>query len=232
MQKKKERNEQTKAQIGNGSCMCKMSALLSFLRSRSLVVSLCGCIVRSCSVRLDSLRFLLNWNWQPLAFALACCVCVPRWLSICLGRATFCRCAHIHFSWTFANENFSFMTGCIMPNRSPYSFIHSFTYSCIRSFIHIRICSPQSGRRGRGRCHCQVLLPNTMVTLIDVDWPGANAFVRLVCGQSVSATGCQLPTGHRPHTVSTLHSPLFARHSSPLCGSLDNVASNLLQLAN
>lgn len=90
----------------------------------------------------------------------------------------------------------------------------------MRSFIHTytRIC------RGSGRWHCQVLLPNTMVTLIDVDWPSANAFARLVCGQSVSATDCQLPMGHRPHTESPSSSLLY-----PLSTILSVALSIMLQ---
>lgn len=134
MQKKKERNEQTKAQIGNGSCMCKMSALLSFLRSRSLVVSLCGCIVRSCSVRLDSLRFLLNWNWQPLAFALACCVCAKMTVHM-PGQGHFLPLCPHSLQLDFCKWEFQFYDR--LHNAQPLAiFIHSLIHLFMHSFIH------------------------------------------------------------------------------------------------
>lgn len=129
MQKKKERNEQTKAQIGNGSCMCKMSALLSF---SALSLSRCVTVRLHCSVRLDSLRFLLNWNWQPLAFA--CCVCAKMTVNM-PGQGHFLPLCPHSLQLDFCKWEFQFYDR-LHSAQLLAIFIHSLIQLFMHSFIH------------------------------------------------------------------------------------------------
>lgn len=135
MQKKKESKTSRQKHKSETEVACASSS--------SLALSLCHCVQWHCSL------LLYSWcGWIRFDFYLT--ETDSLWLSLCLvvcakmtvnmpGQGHFLPLCP-HSLQTFANENFSFMTGCIMLTRSPYSFIHSFTYSCVRSFKHIRIC--------------------------------------------------------------------------------------------
>lgn len=98
MQKKKESKTSRQKHKSETEVACASSS--------SLALSLCHCVQWLCSLLLYSwcgwIRFDFYLTetdslWLSLCLVVCVCVCVPRWLSICLGRATFCRCAHIHF---------------------------------------------------------------------------------------------------------------------------------------